>query len=148
MSGVQDLDDGGLVMEGYTMEWSADTDSIYQGRGFVGKAQDEGHATNLAKAHNEDIEELQNTIDLLREQCARDTKRLMQAKHFILELSCSTEIVRCPFDPVVMMPQPLKGNFPCPICGDKVIAGQPHPPEPSETALAEIEDYFKWKRGE
>jgi len=32
----------------------------------------------------------------------------------------------CPFDPILYLGQPI-GMFHCPICGEMVIAGLPHP---------------------
>lgn len=42
----------------------------------------------------------------------------------------------CPFDPSIYVNVPL-GMFHCPLCGDMIVAGLPHPPSLSSLDFSE-----------
>ena len=49
---------------------------------------------------------------------------------------------QCPYDPTPLMGEPI-GMFHCPLCGDMVIAGLPHPPPWTEVMDEEYRKYLE-----
>lgn len=69
----------------------------------------------FVRSHNHNIPD--DTLKFIKDAALEKWEKIMEDKK---------ETTKCPYDPREMSDQPI-GMFHCPLCGEMVIAGMPHP---------------------